>query len=72
MRGDVTSGANPNTDRPNSASPKPTWSFHERYGSDAEFKRQVDDARKRAAAEKNTVAVKSSLAIANNNGPKLY
>lgn len=72
MLGDLTSGANPNTDRPNSPSPKPTWSFHERYGSDPEFKRQVDDARQRAASEKNTVALKSSLDIVNNKGPKLY
>jgi hypothetical protein len=63
---------NPNTDRPNHASDKPTWSFHERYGSDPEFKRQVDEARKRSADERNLTALKSSLDIANNKGPKLY
>lgn len=72
MKGDYSSGANPATDRPNSASSKPTWSFHERYSSDAEFKRQVDEARKRSAAEKNTESLKTSLDIANSKGPKLY
>ena len=72
MKGDLTSGANPNTDRPNHASSKPTWSFHERYASDAEFKRQVDEARKRAAREHGTVALKTSLDLTRGKGTKLY
>lgn len=63
---------NPATDRPNHASDKPTWSFHERYNSDAEFKRQIDEARKRSAAERTTAALKTGLDIVNNKGPKLY
>jgi hypothetical protein len=72
MKGDLTSGANPNTDRPNHASSKPTWSFHERYASDAEFKRQVDEARKRSTSERNTVALKNSLNMTQGKRPKLY
>jgi hypothetical protein len=71
-KGDVSSGQNPLTDRPNHASSKPTWSFHERYASDAEFKRQVDEARKRSTSERNTVALKNSLSMTQGKRPKLY
>ena len=72
VQGDIASGANPATDRPNHASAKPTWSFHERYSSDAEFKRQVDEARKRSAQERSTSALKSSLEMVQGKKPKLY
>lgn len=72
MRGDLTTGPNPQTDRPNHASGKSTWSFHERYASDAEFKRQVDEARKRAAQERSTAALKESLEMSRGNRKKLY
>lgn len=70
--GDLSSGKNPNTDRPNSASPRSTWQFHERYASDSEFKRQVDEARKRSAEERGTEALKTSLDMTRGKGPKLY
>lgn len=63
---------NPNTDRPNSPSAKPTWSFHERYASDAEFKRQIDEARKRSSEERGTAALKTSLDLTRGKGTKLY
>lgn len=72
MKGDLTSGANPATDRPNHASARPTWSFHERYQSDAEFKRQVDEARKRKAAEESHSAISSALKMTRPGGGKLY
>lgn len=62
---------NPSTDLPNSPSAKPTWSFHERYASDAEFKKQVDEARNRAAAERSTKALTTSLGMVANR-QKLY
>ena len=43
--------------------PKPTVGFHERYASDTEFKRQVDDAKKRSNAARGTAALKKSLAM---------
>lgn len=61
----------PSTDLPNKPSPKATWSFHERYASDAEFKRQVDEARNRAAAEQSKQALTKSLGMF-SNGEKLY
>lgn len=72
MKGDTTSGTNPATDRPNHASTKPTWSFHERYGSDAEFKRQVDEARRRVREDKSLSAIQSSLKMTRPGGGKLY
>ena len=52
--------------------PKPTVGFHERYAHDAEFKRQVDDARKRASRERTTKALKASLALTRGQGTKSY
>ena len=72
IKGDITSGDNPRTDRPNHASSKPTNSFHERYGSDAEFKRQVDEGRRRAAQERSLVQLKQSMDIGSGKHPKLY
>ena len=72
LKGDIASGRNPNTDRPNHASSKPTWSFHERYQSDAEFKRQVDEARQRSAAERSLNALQTSLDLSRGKGKKLY
>lgn len=40
---------------------KPTVSFHERYTSDPEFQRQVDEGRKRAAERRSQAALKDSL-----------
>ncbi len=62
---------NPNTDRPNHASDRPTWSFHERYASDAEFKRQVDEGRKRAN-ELRTTKQLASVAEIGRKRKKLY
>lgn len=54
---------NPNTDRPNHASEKPTNSFHERYASDPAFKQQIDTARAQAQAKRTTQAVTTALAM---------
>lgn len=62
---------NPSTDLPNKPSAKPTWSFHERYASDAEFKRQVDEARARTTAERSLTALTTSLNMVKNK-EKLY
>ena len=45
------------------AATKPTVSFQDRYASDDHFRRQVDDGRKRAAAERTHKSVKESLAM---------
>lgn len=63
--------ADPQTDLPNQASPKPTWSFHERYSSDPEFKRQVDYGRQQRAQEQSTAALTDSLNMVNKR-QKLY
>ena len=63
--------ANPATDRPNHASDRPTWSFHERYASDAEFKRQVDDGRKRANELRTTKQLQNVAEIGRKR-KKLY
>lgn len=62
---------NPLTDRPNHASDRPTWSFHERYAADAEFKRQVDDARRRAGERRTHAELKRAL-TAQRERRKLY
>lgn len=69
----------PNSDRPNfpdsgsdtERTGKRTWSFHERYASDPEFKRQVDEGRKRSAAQQNHDAVTAALAMPSQR-KKLY
>lgn len=58
---------NPNTDVPNTPS-RPTNSFHERYASDAEFKRQVDEGRRRATIERSSQQLQSVI----KDRPKLY
>lgn len=63
--------ANPRTDLPNHASNKPTWSFHERYNSDAEFKRQVDEGRRRSKEIATTKALKA-VAEVGKTRKKLY
>lgn len=63
--------ANPLTDLPNNASRKPTWSFHERYASDAEFKRQVDEGRRRSRESATQQQIQSALDM-QNQGRKLY
>lgn len=45
------------------ADAKPTIGFHDRYANDPEFKRQVDDGRKRAEASRNIRALKDALAM---------
>ncbi len=45
------------------AGDKPTVGFADRYANDAEFKRQVDDGRKRAAANRTHDSLKESLAM---------
>lgn len=71
LKGNLTGGDSPLTDMPNRASAKPTWSFHERYASDAEFKRQVDDARNRRMAEQQQTARDTALNMVKNR-QKLY
>lgn len=72
LKGDIITGVNPATDRPNHASSKPTWSFHERYNTDAEFKRQVDEARKRSKADRGHATLISALESTRPGGRKLY
>lgn len=45
------------------ADAKPTIGFQERYAADAEFKRQVDEGRKRADTKRDHEALKASLAM---------
>lgn len=71
IKGDLVSGDSPLTDMPNRASAKPTWSFHERYASDSEFKRQVDFARRQRMQEQSTEALTNSLNMVNKR-QKLY
>ena len=40
-----------------------TWSFHERYASDPEFKRQIDEGRTRSQAKRELAALKEALAM---------
>lgn len=71
IKGNLTSGTNPLTDMPNRVSAQPTWSFHERYASDAEFKRQIDDARNRRMQEQATKTLTNSLNMTRDR-KKLY
>lgn len=57
----------PRSDRPNA----PDTGFHQRYNSDPEFKRQVDEGRKRSAAERTHRQLKESLDMP-RAGKKLY
>jgi hypothetical protein len=50
---------------------KPTVGFQERYNSDAEFKRQVDDARRRSAQKRSLDALKAALDM-QRTGKKHY
>lgn len=50
---------------------KPTWSFKDRYAGDHEFKRQVDEGRRRRNAERNYDKLKESLAMTKTK-KKLY
>lgn len=50
---------------------KPTVSFKERYASDPEFKRQVDEGRKRHTADQNYAKLKDALAMSKTK-KKLY
>lgn len=49
----------------------PTVGFQDRYHSDAEFKRQVDDARKRSTQKASLKALQSAL-DRQRNGKKHY
>mgnify|MGYP001564615826 CR=1 FL=1 len=40
-----------------------TWGFHERYTNDAEFRRQIDEGRKRAQSKRELEALKSALSM---------
>lgn len=42
---------------------KSTWSFHERYANDPEFKRQIDEGRVRARMNRDHKALKSALSM---------
>jgi len=45
------------------ADAKPTIGFHDRYANDAEFKKQVDEGRKRSEVKRTHTALKESLAM---------
>lgn len=47
----------------NSVDDKPTVGFQDRYNTDSEFKRQVDDGRKRAAQKQSLKALQDALAM---------
>ena len=40
-----------------------TWSFHERYAGDPEFKRQIDEGRQRSKERREQDALKSALSM---------
>jgi len=68
----------PNSDLPNSPNPRPgggqsptSWQFHERYASDPEFKRQVDEGRRKNRAKKSFAALESVLKMV-KDGRKVY
>lgn len=50
---------------------KPTVGFQDRYANDVEFKRQVDEGRKRSNQGKSLEALKASLNMV-KDGKKLY
>ena len=50
---------------------KRTWSFHERYASDPEFKRQVDEGKRRAQDKRELLALKKALSMPSRR-EKLY
>ena len=52
--------------------PEPTWNFKDRYASDAEFKRQVDEGRKKRTEASSLSALQSSLDLTRGKGKKLY
>lgn len=59
----------PDSGSPTQRTGKRTWAFHERYSSDPEFKRQIDEGRKRA----NDAGVQQLKdALATNRQTKLY
>ncbi len=45
------------------AADKPTVGFNTRYANDDEFKRQVDEGRKRADTKRDHAALKDSLSM---------
>ena len=50
---------------------KRTWSFHDRYSSDTEFKRQIDEGRVRSSAKRELAALKDALSMPQRK-KKLY
>jgi len=50
---------------------QPTISFSDRYASDQEFRKQVDEGRKRATEKRTTEALKKSLSMPKRR-EKLY
>lgn len=50
---------------------KRTWSFHERYASDAEFKRQIDEGQRRSKEKRELAALKNALSMPQRR-EKLY
>jgi len=50
---------------------RPTIPFQDRYSSDAEFKRQVDEGRRKRKEKDSLAALKSSLNMVNNR-KKIY
>ena len=50
---------------------KRTWNFHDRYSSDAEFKRQIDEGRVRSNAKRELAALKDALSMPQRK-KKLY
>ena len=56
---------------PNERTGKRTWNFHDRYSSDAEFKRQIDEGRTRSKAKQELAALKDALSMPQRK-KKLY
>lgn len=53
--------------------PQQTWGFNDRYATDPEFKKQVDEARKRADNKRDLEMTKEALSqISGKRGKKLY
>ena len=50
---------------------KRTWNFHDRYSSDTEFKRQIDEGRTRSKAKQELAALKDALSMPRRK-KKLY
>ena len=58
-------------DQTNDVTGKRTWNFQDRYSSDIEFKRQIDEGRTRSKAKQELAALKDALSMPQRK-KKLY